>query len=79
MLETVSLIIPVFNEEKYMKNFLKSVLEQDYDFSKVEVIFIDGASTDNTKKIIDDVVYYFKKIYFVFKHFETVSRFFCIA
>ena len=43
MLETVSLIIPVFNEEKYMKNFLKSVLEQDYDFSKVEVIFIDGA------------------------------------
>lgn len=54
MLETVSLIIPVFNEEKYMKNFLKSVLEQDYDFSKVEVIFIDGASTDNTKKIIDE-------------------------
>lgn len=41
-----SIIIPAFNEEKYIEDTLKAVLKQDYaDF---EVIVIDNNSTDQT-------------------------------
>ncbi len=48
----VSLIVPVRNEEKYIESCIKSILNQDYPLKKVEVIFVDGLSDDNTKKII---------------------------
>lgn len=48
-----SVIVPVYNEEKYIENFLMSLKEQSYDLSKIEWIFVDGNSTDNTKKIIE--------------------------
>lgn len=51
---SVSLIIPVYNEAIYIKKFIHSILNQDYDFNKIEFIFIDGNSTDNTKKLIED-------------------------
>ena len=55
-LETVSIVIPIYNEEKYIENFIKSLLNQDYDFNKIEIVFIDGNSTDNTKKIIENTI-----------------------
>lgn len=48
----VSIIIPTHNGEKTLPRALKSALEQDYD-SK-EIIVIDDASTDETKKILMD-------------------------
>lgn len=52
-LETVSIIIPILNEECYIEKLIKSILEQDYDFSKIEIIFVDGNSTDKTVEIIN--------------------------
>ena len=47
----VSIIIAVFNEEKYISRCLESLAKQSYkDF---EIIVIDDGSTDNTKKIVD--------------------------
>lgn len=54
MLDTVSVIIPVLNEEYYIKKLLESILNQDYDFSKLEIIFVDGASIDKTVSIINN-------------------------
>ena len=46
----VSVIVPVYNGEKYIREALDSVLNQSYkDF---EVIVIDDGSTDNTLSII---------------------------
>jgi len=59
----VSVIVPVFNEENYISEFLDSVIKQNYDKSKMEVILIDGVSTDNTRKIILD---YCKKYSFIY-------------
>lgn len=47
----VSIIIPVFNAEKYIEETIKSCLEQHYE--NVEIILIDDGSTDNSKKIIN--------------------------
>lgn len=50
----ISLIIPVYNEELYIENCIKSILGQDYPNDQIEVIFVDGMSNDNTHKIINN-------------------------
>jgi glycosyltransferase involved in cell wall biosynthesis len=49
----ISIIIPCRNEEKYIENCIKSI--QSFilpNHKEVEILFIDGESTDNTKSII---------------------------
>ena len=48
----ISVICPVFNESKYIDLFIGSILQQDYDLAKIEVILVDGMSTDNTRSKI---------------------------
>ncbi|MCL2311251.1 MAG: LicD family protein [Firmicutes bacterium] len=48
----VSVIVPVLNEERYIIKFIDSFLKQDFDKNKMEIIFIDGHSSDRTKEII---------------------------
>lgn len=45
----VTIIIPVFNAEKYLENCLKSVINQTY--KNIEIIIVDDGSTDNSFKI----------------------------
>ena len=49
---TVSVICPLFNEEKFIEKCITSILEQDYPTDKLEVLFIDGRSTDHTADIV---------------------------
>ena len=51
-IHTVSIICPVFNEEKYIEACIVSILEQDYPKEAMQVLFIDGNSTDNSTGII---------------------------
>ncbi len=52
--DKVSVIIPVLNEEKYVKNCLESILAQDYPQNHLEVILVDGNSEDKTIDIIKE-------------------------
>lgn len=49
----ISLIIPVFNLEKYLEKNFKSIKNQSIGFSNIEVIFVDDCSSDNSSQIID--------------------------
>jgi len=49
----ISVIIPVFNEEKFVLQTLEEVNKQKKNFN-LEVIIIDDFSTDNTLRIIED-------------------------
>jgi glycosyltransferase involved in cell wall biosynthesis/nitroreductase len=49
----VSVIIPTYNEEKFISKCLSSILNQDYPKEKFEIIVVDGMSTDATCKIVE--------------------------
>ena len=51
-LPLISLVVPVYNCEKYVGECIESILIQDY--SNIELILVNDGSKDNSKKIIED-------------------------
>ena len=50
----ISVVMPIYNEEKYISQCIESLLKQDYPKDKMEWIFVDGCSTDNTVSSLND-------------------------
>jgi glycosyltransferase involved in cell wall biosynthesis len=44
----VSVIIPIRNEEQFIAQCLRSVLDQDYPKDRMEVLVVDGGSEDRS-------------------------------
>lgn len=53
----VSVITPIYNAEKYLKDTLNSVFAQDY--KDIEIVLVDDCSNDNSAKIISE----FRKVH----------------
>lgn len=52
----LSIIIPLYNVEKYVHRCLSSVLNQPITVSDYEIIIVNDGSTDNSLSIVKDVV-----------------------
>ncbi len=50
----ISVIVPVYNDEKYLNRCVDSVINQTIGFENIELILIDDKSTDNTRNIMKD-------------------------
>lgn len=48
----VTIVIPVYNESRYIEQCMKSLLLQDYPPQLLEVLLVDGRSTDDTRQKI---------------------------
>lgn len=70
----VSIVIPFFNNEKYLEDAIKSIINQNYDFSKIELILINDFSNDNSLKIAEKYSKYKNIIIISNKKNEGVSK-----
>ena len=50
----ISVIIPLYNAEKYIRQCLESMLDQT--FENFEVIVVDDCSTDNSVEVVEDII-----------------------
>lgn len=49
----VSVVVPCYNEEKHIGKLLNALIEQTYPLESIEVLIIDGKSSDKTIDVID--------------------------
>ncbi len=61
----LSIIIPVYNEEKTIKKIIEKVQKVNLGKIKKELIMINDASKDNTSKIIKSLIKKYKNITFI--------------
>jgi len=50
----LSIIIPVYNEERTVRELLTRVIDQEIPLKK-EIVMVNDASVDNTRKILDEL------------------------
>jgi len=48
----ISVICPIYNEESRIEACIQSIVNQDYPKEEMEVLFVDGMSTDRTRDIV---------------------------
>ncbi len=68
----VSVIVPLFNCEKYIKKCMTSLVEQSYDH--IEIIVINDGSTDNSDEIMRQFVSQDSKIRYVYQTNHGVAH-----
>ena len=55
-MKDVSIIIPIYNVEKYVAECLNSVISQTYDHSKIECIIVDDCTPDRSMDIVNEII-----------------------
>ena len=71
MEDLISVIVPVYNVEKYIKKCIDSIINQTY--KNIEIILIDDGSKDNSGKICDEYKEIDKRVFVIHKNNEGVS------
>lgn len=56
MTPMISVVMPVYNEERFIRQTLDQLLRQEYPGDRFEVLVADGMSSDRTRDIVKDVM-----------------------
>ena len=69
--QTLSIIVPCFNEEKLVSEVLKKIISTKLDWDlKKEIIVVDDGSTDTSVAAIEDFIQKTKYPIKLIKHLE---------
>ncbi len=71
-MKLVSIIVPIYKSEKYLSICIESIINQTY--RNLEVLLINDGSPDNCNKICENYAKIDKRIRFVSKNNEGVSK-----
>lgn len=52
----LSIIVPVYNVEKYVRSCIESIFQQGLEESRFEVIIVNDGSTDKSMEVIADII-----------------------
>lgn len=72
MSDLISVIVPVYNAEKYLRKCIESIINQTY--SNLEIILINDGSEDDSKNICDEFASKDNRIVLIHKNNEGVGR-----
>lgn len=67
----ISIIVPIYNAEKYLKKCVNSIITQTY--KNIEIILVDDGSTDFSPRICDEFAELDNRIVVIHKKNEGVS------
>lgn len=63
----LSIIVPVYNEEKFIRQCILSLCKQDYYIDRFEIIVVDDGSTDETPSIVRNLQKNFANIIYIWQ------------
>lgn len=69
----LSIIVPVYNVEKYVRLCLDSILNQNLNDDDYEIIIVNDGSTDNSINSIDDIIRNHHNIYLINQNNQGLS------
>lgn len=58
----ITIIIPTFNEEKWIHRCIESLMGQTIPFKEMKILVVDGRSTDKTRKIVESLTLQYTNI-----------------
>ncbi len=67
----VSVIVPIYNTEKFLQECIESVLNQTY--KNIEIILVDNGSTDTSPKICDRFAQQDDRVKFIHKEHGSIA------
>ncbi len=68
---TVSIIVPIYNVERYISRCVESLMQQDY--INIQIILVDDGSTDKSLEIVNDLAKTDERIVVIHKNNGGVS------
>lgn len=66
----VSVIIPTYNNGRFIERALKSIFQQTYPLVSIEIIVVDDGSTDNTYEVIEP---YLDRIIYIYQENKGIA------
>jgi len=69
----ISVIIPTYNDGKYLKYAIESIQNQTY--KNIEIIVVDDFSTDNTKQIVSSIAKSDDRVKYYLNDFKDSKKF----
>ncbi len=65
MKDLITVVIPIYNVEKYLERCIKSIIKQTY--KNIEILLVNDGSPDNSKKIMEEYKKKDKRIKCIYK------------
>ena len=70
----VSVIIPIYNSEKYLEKCIESVLQNQGDISDIEIVLINDGSIDSSPQICEQYAEKYENVLYISKENEGGRR-----